>query len=71
MSLYLDVFVTEWSPMLLLPDIDSDWDIILPVGESTSTFRNFALPSILQNLVNLFEGIDSSWLNSQVSLEVD
>ena len=66
----LHLLSSEWSSILVLAQVNTRWNILLPVGEGTASLRTLVLPGILEHLVDSGEVIVTSWLNSEVLREL-
>ena len=45
----LHLLIGEWSSILVLSQINTTWNILLPVGEGTAMLRDLVLPRVLEN----------------------
>ena len=62
----LHLFVGEWSYILILAQVNTRWNILLPVGEGTVTLRNLVLPRVFEHFVEILEWVEASSLNIQM-----
>ena len=67
-SILTDLFIGERSIILGLSQVNTAWNILLPVGEGTAMFRDFVLPRVLENFVDIFEWVETCSLNEEVFL---